>query len=52
MSYSRRIVEILSGCIGGSRLLVIPGVTHFMSYQHPEVFNDAVTQFLAQHRGS
>jgi pimeloyl-ACP methyl ester carboxylesterase len=45
--YSRRIVELLAGCIPGSRLAVIPSVTHFMSYQEPEVFNDAVLGFIA-----
>ena len=49
MPYSRRIVDRLVGCIPGSRPLVIPAVTHFMSYQDPEVFNTAVLEFLAQH---
>jgi pimeloyl-ACP methyl ester carboxylesterase len=49
MPYSRRIVDVLAGCIADSRLLVIPGVTHFMSYQDPDLFNDAVLEFFAQH---
>lgn len=49
MPYSRRIVEVLAECIPGSRLVVLPGVTHFMSYQVPDVFNEAVLDFLAQH---
>jgi non-heme chloroperoxidase len=49
MPYSRRIVDMLAGCIPDSRLLVIPGVTHFMSYQDPDHFNEAVLGFLAQH---
>ena len=49
MPYSRRIVDELAGCVPGSRLLVIPGVTHFMSYQDPDAFNDAVLEFIAQH---
>jgi pimeloyl-ACP methyl ester carboxylesterase len=49
MPYSRRIVDRLAGCITGSRLVVIPSVTHFMSYQVPELFNEAVLDFLAQH---
>lgn len=49
MPYSRRIVDILAGCIPGSQLAVIPSVTHFMSYQDPDLFNDAVLGFLAQH---
>jgi pimeloyl-ACP methyl ester carboxylesterase len=48
LSYSRRIVDALAGCIPGSRLVVLPGVTHFMSYQEPAVFNAAVLDFLAQ----
>jgi pimeloyl-ACP methyl ester carboxylesterase len=49
MPYSRRIVERLAGCIAGSRLVVLPSVTHFMSFQAPEVFNEAVLEFLAGH---
>ncbi|CAN5126552.1 hypothetical protein BH18CHL2_BH18CHL2_08250 [soil metagenome] len=47
MPYSRRIVDTLARCIPGSRLVVIPSVTHFMSYQEPATFNDAVLDFLA-----
>jgi non-heme chloroperoxidase len=47
--YSRRIVDVLAGCIPESRLLLIPGVTHFMSYQDPDLFNEAVLEFVAQH---
>jgi pimeloyl-ACP methyl ester carboxylesterase len=39
MPYSRRIVEVLARCIPASRLVEIAGVTHFMSYQAPDVFN-------------
>ncbi len=49
MPYSLRIVERLAGCIPSSRLVVISGVTHFMSYQEPMVFNRVVLDFLAQH---
>ena len=49
MPYSRQIVDVLAGCISGSRLVVVPGVTHFMSYQAPDVFNEVVLEFLAQH---
>ena len=49
MPYSRRIVDVLAGCIHGGRLVVIPAVTHFMSYQEPEVFNDTVLDFVARH---
>ena len=49
MPYSRRIVDRLAACIPGSRLAVIPSVTHFMSYQAPEVFNDVVLEFLSRH---
>lgn len=49
MPYSRRIVDMLAACIPGSRLVVIPSVTHFMSYQEPDIFNEAVLDFLTQH---
>jgi pimeloyl-ACP methyl ester carboxylesterase len=49
MPYSRLIVDRLAACISGSRLVVIPGATHFMSYQAPELFNEAVLDFLARH---
>jgi pimeloyl-ACP methyl ester carboxylesterase len=49
MRYSRRIVERLAACIPGSRSIVIPSVTHFMSYQHPDRFNEAVLSFIARH---
>ena len=49
MPYSRRIVEKLAECISGCRLVVVPGVTHFMSYQEPMAFNGVVLDFLAQH---
>ena len=49
MPYSRRIVDRLAACIPGSRLVVIPSVTHFMSYQEPDRFNDVVLDFLSRH---
>ena len=49
MPYSRRIVDRLAGCVPGSRLVIIPSVTHFMSYQEPQVFNDVVLDFIARH---
>jgi pimeloyl-ACP methyl ester carboxylesterase len=49
MPYSRRITDVLSRCIPTSRLTVIPGVTHFMSYQEPAAFNEAVIDFIEQH---
>lgn len=49
MSYSRRIVATLAGCIPGCRFVVVPAVTHFMSYQEPAVFNEVILDFLAQH---
>jgi pimeloyl-ACP methyl ester carboxylesterase len=48
MPYSRRILDRLARCIPGSRLVIIPGAMHFMSYQEPDVFNKAVMDFLAQ----
>jgi pimeloyl-ACP methyl ester carboxylesterase len=48
MPYSRRIVDALFRCIPASQRVVIPRVTHFMSYQEPAAFNAAVLSFLAQ----
>ncbi len=42
----RRVIQLVR-CIPDSRLVVIPGATHFMSYQMPTVFNDVVLAFLA-----
>ena len=49
MPYSRRIVEKLRECTSGCRVVVVPSVTHFMSYQDPTAFNGVVLDFLAQH---
>jgi len=49
MPYSRRIVDALAECTPGCRLVVVPAVTHFMSFQEPTVFNEVVLDFLAQH---
>ena len=49
MLYSRRIVELLVRCIPHCHLVVVPAVTHFMSYQEPVVFNEVVLDFLANH---
>jgi pimeloyl-ACP methyl ester carboxylesterase len=49
MPYSRRIVDKLAGCLPGSRLVAIPSVSHFMSYQQPDRFNEAVLNFVAEH---
>jgi len=49
MPYSRHIVDRLAACIPGSGLVVVPAVTHFMSYQKPDLFNETVLDFLAQH---
>jgi pimeloyl-ACP methyl ester carboxylesterase len=49
MPYSRRIADALAGCIPGSRVAVVPAVTHVMSYQEPDVFSGVVLDFLAAH---
>ena len=49
MPYSRSIVDRLAGCIPGSQLVVLPSVTHFMSYQEPNLFNETVLDFIEQH---
>jgi pimeloyl-ACP methyl ester carboxylesterase len=49
MPYSRLIVDRLAECIPGCRHVIVPAVTHFMSYQAPTLFNRVVLEFLAQH---
>ena len=49
MPYSRRIVQLIAGCIPDCRLVDVPGVTHFMSFQAPAAFNRVVLGFLAEH---
>jgi pimeloyl-ACP methyl ester carboxylesterase len=49
MRYSRQIVEQLARCIPGSRRLILPSATHFVSYQAPDVFNAAVLAHLDAH---
>ena len=51
MPYSRRIVDALTACIPGCRRVVVPGATHFMSYQEPAVFNEVVLDFLERQEG-
>jgi pimeloyl-ACP methyl ester carboxylesterase len=46
MPYSRLIVERLVSCVPDSQLVVVPGVTHFMSYQAPAIFNEMVLAFI------
>ncbi len=45
--YSRLIVERLAACLPDCRFVVVPAVTHFMSFQAPKTFNDLVLAFLA-----
>lgn len=49
MPYSRRILDRLAGCLPDCRLAIVPGLTHFMSYQQPEIVNETILDFLAQH---
>ena len=49
MSYSRRILERVAACIPGSRLVIIPSATHFVSYQMSKTFNEVVLAFIAEH---
>jgi pimeloyl-ACP methyl ester carboxylesterase len=49
MAYSRRIADLTAGCIPGSTLVVVPGVTHFMSYQAPARFNAVLLEFIGRH---
>ena len=45
--YSRAMAERIVACIPGARLEVVPGVTHFMSYQAPAMFNERLLEFVA-----
>src|SRR5678816_852753 len=47
MPYSRRILDRVAACIPRSRLVIIEGATHFMSYQTPETFNALLLGFIA-----
>jgi pimeloyl-ACP methyl ester carboxylesterase len=49
MPNSRRIVEKVAEYIPGCQVVDVPGVTHFLSYQAPTVFNRVVMDFLAPH---
>ena len=49
MPYSRSILERTARTISRSRLVVLSGATHFMSYQIPERFNQEVLDFLNRH---
>ena len=48
MRYSRAILDRLGRCLGVEPVIV-PGVTHFMSYQAPETFNAVVLGFVGAH---
>ena len=43
----REHTEYLARTLPEAELLVLPGVTHFAPVQRPDLFNDAVLQFLA-----
>lgn len=49
MPYSRTILDRLAACIPECELVILPAVTHFMTYQAPEPFNRAVLDFQARH---
>ncbi|HET9435739.1 MAG TPA: alpha/beta hydrolase [Candidatus Limnocylindrales bacterium] len=49
MPYSRAILDRVASCIPGGDRVIVPGVTHFMSYQAPERFNDIVLDFIDRH---
>jgi len=46
MPYSRAILDRLVACLG-VEAIIVPGVTHFMSYQAPAIFNPLLLDFLA-----
>jgi pimeloyl-ACP methyl ester carboxylesterase len=47
IAYSRAMSERIVRCTPRAQLDVIPGVTHFMSYQEPARFNERLLRFLA-----
>jgi pimeloyl-ACP methyl ester carboxylesterase len=47
--YSRAILDRVATCIKGSSLVIVPDVTHFMSYQAPNRFNGIVLDFIDRH---
>ncbi|HEX4897480.1 MAG TPA: alpha/beta hydrolase [Candidatus Limnocylindrales bacterium] len=49
MHYSRAILDRLAHCIPDCELVIVPGATHFMSYQEPTTFNRQLLDFLALH---
>lgn len=49
MPYSRAILDRVASCSPGSELVIVPGVTHFMSYQAPARFNEIVLGFIDRH---
>lgn len=49
MPYSRTILDRVASCIPDSDLVIVPGVTHFMSYQAPGRFNQIVLDFIDRH---
>jgi pimeloyl-ACP methyl ester carboxylesterase len=49
MPYSRRIAQRVAECISSSRLVLVPSVTHFMTYQAPGQFNGTLLAFLDDH---
>ena len=49
MPYSRAILDRVASCIPGSDLVIVPGVTHFMSHQAPDRFNEIVLDFIDRH---
>lgn len=43
-----KINELAGRCVAGSRLAVVSGASHAMSYDNPSGFNDAVLDFIDQ----
>jgi pimeloyl-ACP methyl ester carboxylesterase len=47
MRYSRAILDRLVACLPSGERVVVPGVTHFVSYQAPDAFNAALLEFIS-----
>ena len=45
--FLHQIISILASCMPNSEELVIPGESHFLGLEKPQVFNPGVLEFLS-----
>jgi len=48
--FLHQIISILASCMPNSEELVIPGESHFLGLEKPQVFNTGVLEFLSNYR--